>query len=104
MAMLVGRVRALYPYKGLGFITHNFGEHFLFYFSGIREFVKDQFGNISYGGKMDLEQPPDGSYIIFREEDIVYSKSNNPAHKPVVLKWGLASEFYALLKEEATTT
>lgn len=96
----VGRVRAIHPKNGMGFITHQFNIHYVFYFSNFCEFENHN-GFIKMGGSKYFAPNP-GEFIIFEREGIKFpnSEENQRGWKPRIEKWSTPSSYRSALSDK----
>ena len=98
----VGRVRAIHPKNGMGFITHNFKEHFVFYFSFCHSFVNEE-GSIVMGNVKNYIVPNPGDFVIFESSGIKHptpEENNSKGWIPRIEKWGTTASYKEALSEK----
>jgi hypothetical protein len=98
----VGRVRAIHPKNGMGFITHNFKQHLAFYFSNYHEFVNRN-GTIIMGNVKSYHLPDPGDFVIFDSTEIKYPSLEENSTKgwiPRIEKWGTTASYKEALSEK----
>lgn len=95
--LLVGRVRGVYLGQNVGFLTHNYTNHFAFYFSGYRE-IQNIGGNILFSPKRRFYIPEEGEYVLFQKSSI--APPLKAGQSPRVEVWTTAKEYYQALSDK----
>jgi len=95
--LLVGRVRGVYLGQNVGFLTHNYTNHYAFYFSGFRE-VSNIEGVVSFSKKRRFYIPEEGEYVLFQKSSI--APPLKQGQSPRVEVWTTAKEYYQALSDK----
>ena len=90
----VGRVRAIHPKNGIGFLTHRYDQHLVFYFSNCYEFENTD-GAILMSNVKKYHLPSPGDFLIFESSEIKYPTlvESSKGWIPRVEKWGTTASY-----------
>lgn len=95
--LLVGRVRGVYLSQNMGFLTHNYTNHYAFYFSGFRE-IQNTGGTISFLNKRRFLIPNEGDYVLFQKNSIAAPLKEGQSKRVEI--WTTAREYYQTLSDK----